>query len=192
MYTKIISIQAYIFNSSEDCRLCKNSVVMHLLKIAWRMLSWWTYENIANESAKPALSRAFLPTRRQYSALLLSQDRCCFFHSLFLYVVNVRVCARWYTYSMLLYEYNDCSEIMQLPWFSQTSRADLYLLQLQDIEPCIMGHCLGHLGFWEGDVFREILIKRKACTVIKASALLFVQFCIKANNYSRFSHTIFI
>lgn len=43
-----------------------------------------------------------------------------------------------------------------------------------------------------GNVFRENLIKQKACTVIKASALLFVQFCIKANNYSQSIHSVFI
>lgn len=92
-----------------------------------------------------------------------------------------------------LYKYNNRSEISSsLFFFLPASRADLYLLQLQDIEPCIMGHCLRHLGFREGDVFREILIKQNAFTVIKASQLLFVQFCIKANNYSPFIHTVFI
>lgn len=100
MYTESISIQAYIFNSSEDCRLCKKSLVMHLLKIAWCMLSWWTSENIANESARPVLSCAFAHKTPIFSLTFISgtADRCCI-QSFFLSVVDVRVSGRWYTYA---------------------------------------------------------------------------------------------
>ena len=83
MYTKIVSIEACIFNLPEECRHRKKSLVMHLLKIAWRMLSWWTCKNIANERVPGPCWIVPLLTRHQYSAVLLSQapqkDRFPFF-----------------------------------------------------------------------------------------------------------------
>jgi len=84
MYTNIITIRAYIFNSGEECRLCKNSRVVHLPKIAPCAASWWRYGNTANERAGPVWSSAF-DTNRPASLLITgATDRsrlwsCSFF-----------------------------------------------------------------------------------------------------------------
>lgn len=61
---KIFPTQAYIFNSSEDCRLRRNSLAVHLLKIAGCLLSWWTWWNIANKRTCAFCCAGFLLWRR--------------------------------------------------------------------------------------------------------------------------------
>lgn len=82
---KIFPTQAYIFNSSEDCRLCRNSLAVHLLKIAGCLLSWWTWWNIANKRTCAFCCAGFLLWRRHCVARGFIADTFRLFFLLFFF-----------------------------------------------------------------------------------------------------------
>lgn len=117
---KIFPTQAYIFNSSEDCRLCRNSLAVHLLKIAGCLLSWWTWWKITNKPTYAFCCAGFLLWRRHCVACGFIPDT---FRPFFFFQpssgLRVLVLGHEVDGTYMLYEYNNCSGFSGSPGFNK-------------------------------------------------------------------------
>lgn len=159
----------------------QNSLAMHLLKIAGCVLSWWTYKNIATERPVLYHSLVFFFVL-SWPALI---DRCCFSFTFFLLWMSVQS----HSAHILQYDTITVQRHAVPPLFTNIQGWPLLALApgYRDVHHGPLPQALRFLG---GRCLQGDSDQTGSMHSYQSSCTLFVQFCVKANNYTQFIYTI--